>query len=182
MHEKIAHAHGMGAWENGVGHAHSLSLSLSPIRTGGKTDFPLVREETTIGRKDDNHISLPCAKISKYHAVIKKGEQGYYLRDRNSSNGVKVNDKLISQSGPQLLNEGDKIDIGTFTLYFHDERRAAKGAFTESGLPTPPGMCHEAVAESLAKRFFLLRGAQPLLLSWILRVPVNLANQSSLFP
>ncbi|TPX68190.1 hypothetical protein SpCBS45565_g03266 [Spizellomyces sp. 'palustris'] len=87
---------------------------------GGKTDFPLVREETTIGRKDDNHIALPCAKISKYHAVVKRGEHGYYIRDRNSSNGIKINEKLIS-SAPQLLKDGDKIDIGTFTLYFQDE-------------------------------------------------------------
>ncbi|KAJ3022305.1 hypothetical protein HKX48_006492 [Thoreauomyces humboldtii] len=87
---------------------------------GGKTDFPLVREETTIGRKDDNHIALPCAKISKYHAIVIKGEQGSYLRDRNSSNGIKVNDKLIPQSSPHLLREGDKIEIGTFVLQFHD--------------------------------------------------------------
>ncbi|KNC95832.1 uncharacterized protein SPPG_08774 [Spizellomyces punctatus DAOM BR117] len=87
---------------------------------GGKTDFPLVREETTIGRKDDNHIALPCAKISKYHAVVKRGEHGYYIRDRNSSNGIKINEKLIS-SAPQLLKDGDKIDIGTFTLFFQDE-------------------------------------------------------------
>ncbi|KAI9005192.1 hypothetical protein BC832DRAFT_531398 [Gaertneriomyces semiglobifer] len=82
---------------------------------GGTTDLPLLREETTIGRKDDNHIALPCAKISKYHAVVKRGEQGFYLRDRNSANGIKVNDKLVLKNVPHLLQSGDKIDIGTLS-------------------------------------------------------------------
>ncbi|KAI8593586.1 hypothetical protein BDZ88DRAFT_403050 [Geranomyces variabilis] len=89
-------------------------------RFGGKTDFLLVRDETTIGRKDDNHIALPCPRISKHHAMVYKGEQGFYLRDRNSANGIKVNDRLINQSSPHLLREGDKIEIGTFFLDFHD--------------------------------------------------------------
>jgi hypothetical protein len=41
---------------------------------GGKMNFTLAREETTIGRKEDNHIVLTCAKISKYHAVMKRIE------------------------------------------------------------------------------------------------------------
>ncbi|TPX60729.1 hypothetical protein PhCBS80983_g01647 [Powellomyces hirtus] len=89
-------------------------------RFGGKTDFHLVRDETTIGRKDDNNIALPCPRISKYHALVIRGEQGFYLRDRNSANGIKVNDKLISHNSPHLLREGDRIEIGTFSLDFHE--------------------------------------------------------------
>lgn len=39
---------------------------------GGKMNFNLARDETTIGRKDDNHIVLSCVKISKYHALMKR--------------------------------------------------------------------------------------------------------------
>ncbi|KAI9096052.1 hypothetical protein DFS34DRAFT_151005 [Phlyctochytrium arcticum] len=93
---------------------------------GGKTEFPLFGEETTLGRKDDNNIALPCAKISKYHAVIKRGENGYFIRDRNSSNGIKINDKLIPNT-PQLLHDSDKLDIGSFTLFFQDEFSSEDG-------------------------------------------------------
>ena len=43
---------------------------------GGKMNFPLLRQETTIGRKDDNDIMLTDPKISKYHASISKTENG----------------------------------------------------------------------------------------------------------
>ena len=37
---------------------------------GGKMKFTLSKPETSIGRKEDNDISLSCAKISKRHALI----------------------------------------------------------------------------------------------------------------
>ncbi|KAJ3115230.1 hypothetical protein HDU96_001014 [Phlyctochytrium bullatum] len=85
---------------------------------GGKNHFPLVREETLIGRKDDNHIVLLCNKISKHHAIVKRTENGYYVRDRNSSNGVRINDVMIAPNTPRLLVDGDRISIGTITLTF----------------------------------------------------------------
>jgi adenylate cyclase len=39
---------------------------------GGKVDFNIVKDKTTIGRRDDNDIVLTCAKISKYHAVVEQ--------------------------------------------------------------------------------------------------------------
>ncbi|KAJ1512369.1 hypothetical protein HMI54_008474 [Coelomomyces lativittatus] len=83
---------------------------------GGRTFFMLTREVTSIGRKEDNHIVLSCAKISKHHALIERTEHAYFLRDRNSSNGVKLNDVYVSQVTP--LNDGDRIHIGTVTLHF----------------------------------------------------------------
>ena len=43
---------------------------------GGKMTFSLIRPETQIGRKEDNHIVLTDGKISKYHAVLIKNEFG----------------------------------------------------------------------------------------------------------
>lgn len=42
---------------------------------GGKTSFSLFHNQTTIGRREDNHIVLHDAKISKYHAVIEKEDK-----------------------------------------------------------------------------------------------------------
>jgi hypothetical protein len=44
---------------------------------GGKMKFTLNKPETSIGRKEDNDISLSCAKISKRHASILRKEDRY---------------------------------------------------------------------------------------------------------
>ncbi|KAJ3053774.1 hypothetical protein HK097_003412, partial [Rhizophlyctis rosea] len=90
---------------------------------GGKMNFRLDEELTNIGRKDDNNIVLTCAKISKYHAVIKRTEKGYMLKDRNSSNGVKVNDIPIPPGTFSVhLKHQDVILIGTISLIFVEDR------------------------------------------------------------
>ncbi|KAJ3087429.1 hypothetical protein HK102_011134 [Quaeritorhiza haematococci] len=91
---------------------------------GGKVNFSLHREETGIGRKEDNHIVLTCAKMSKYHAYVKRKDNKYYVFDRKSSNGVKVNDVQIEPSQLHELQDGDVIKIGTISLTFCDEAAA----------------------------------------------------------
>ncbi|KAJ3206209.1 hypothetical protein HK099_000599 [Clydaea vesicula] len=89
---------------------------------GGKVNFPLVEDVTMIGRRDDNQIQLKkCPKISKYHAAIEKMDGRYYIRDKKSSNGVKLNSHYIEPDHPQLLSDGDKILIGSVQLEFFDE-------------------------------------------------------------
>ncbi|KAJ1551354.1 hypothetical protein HK096_000791, partial [Nowakowskiella sp. JEL0078] len=89
---------------------------------GGRMNWNLSEtEETTIGRKDDNKVVLSDVKISKYHASIKKSDKGYAIKDRKSSNGVKVNDKTIEPNRPYLLQDGDQILVGMITLNFYDK-------------------------------------------------------------
>jgi pSer/pThr/pTyr-binding forkhead associated (FHA) protein len=44
---------------------------------GGNMNYSLKRAETKIGRKDDNHIILTDATISKFHAVIYRKNDGF---------------------------------------------------------------------------------------------------------
>ncbi|KAJ1533837.1 hypothetical protein HK405_000292, partial [Cladochytrium tenue] len=92
---------------------------------GGKNHFPLFRDETKIGRKESgNHVVLMgCAKISKFHAVILRKDDGYYVRDANSSNGVHVNNVLIPKNDPYKLRDQDNLKIGSIELTFIDEVR-----------------------------------------------------------
>lgn len=46
---------------------------------GGNMNYPLTRTETNVGRKDDNHIILTDATISKFHAIIYRKPEGYLL-------------------------------------------------------------------------------------------------------
>lgn len=86
---------------------------------GEKYEVDLVREEISIGRRDDNHICLFDGLISKYHAIIRKEEDGkYFIRDKNSANGVRVNEKLIETAKMIMLNDNDMIEFGPFLMTF----------------------------------------------------------------
>jgi FHA domain len=46
---------------------------------GSKVTYPLIWEETTIGRKDDNQIVLTDATISKCHCSVFRKPDGYFF-------------------------------------------------------------------------------------------------------
>jgi len=82
--------------------------------------YHLDRRYLSIGRDTaENDISLPCAFVSKHHAVIEVVEEEdghvFYLQDLNSTNHTYVNDREISRV---QLQDGDIIRIGKNTLKF----------------------------------------------------------------
>ena len=84
---------------------------------GGKIDlaFPVQGERVTIGREADNLIQLPHDKVSKHHAVILPGQEGWEIKDLQSTNGTLVNGKQVPSA---VLKDGDLVKIGPFELYF----------------------------------------------------------------
>ncbi|KAI8836756.1 hypothetical protein CcCBS67573_g05249 [Chytriomyces confervae] len=110
---------------------------------GGKNHFTLMRDETTIGRNNNNHIVLNDPKISKYHAcVIKKQIDGdrhaYYIKDKNSANGVRVNAINIIPDTLHRLQDGDKVALGIIVLTFIDEHMAGDVTPASAGPSGPP--------------------------------------------
>ncbi|KAJ3107704.1 hypothetical protein HK100_003532, partial [Physocladia obscura] len=108
---------------------------------GGKNHFPLIRDETTIGRNNNNNIVLTDPKISKYHAIVKRvfneGEKTtYYIKDKNSSNGVRVNNINIVPDTLHRLHDGDKVSIGIIVLTFVDEHPAGEQPLAFSSAST----------------------------------------------
>lgn len=102
---------------------------------GGKNHFPLFRDETKIGRKDGvNHVVLiGCAKISKLHAAVLRKDDGYYVLDTNSANGVSVNSTMIPKNTPYKLHDADVLKIGSVELTFIDEIRNGAGIKNGNG-------------------------------------------------
>jgi len=80
------------------------------------------KETFTIGRSNDNNLTLSDKSVSRHHTEIKKTKEGYLLTDLGSYNGTKVNGKL-TQSG--LLKHNDKIKIGLTSLIFLVEKKDA---------------------------------------------------------
>lgn len=72
---------------------------------------------TRIGRGHDNDIVLDMDNVSRYHAVVESGDDGFVVRDNKSTNGTYVNGTEVGETG-RLLQSGDQIKIGGTILKF----------------------------------------------------------------
>ncbi len=81
---------------------------------GATTIVPLGEEEVTIGREPGNTIQLTEQNVSRQHARLAQGPDGWVIEDLESYNGVKVNGVLVE--GSVTLNEGDVVQIGDYHL------------------------------------------------------------------
>lgn len=70
----------------------------------------------TIGRESDNSIVIDNKLASRYHAIIQKIKNVYFLKDENSTNGTYLNGQKIPEGKYVRLNFGDKITIGNMSL------------------------------------------------------------------
>jgi uncharacterized RDD family membrane protein YckC len=83
-------------------------------------EMELDEELLTIGREATNKLVIADPSVSRQHAWVEKREDGYYLVDKNSSNGSYVNGKKVTQ---QKLSHNDKVQLGNAQLVFEDEEQ-----------------------------------------------------------
>ncbi|NJN71975.1 MAG: PrsW family intramembrane metalloprotease [Limnothrix sp. RL_2_0] len=94
-------------------------VSIRQIATGGVLT-PLLPEltlaagqEVIIGREPSCQLALDpnlYTMVSRRHAVVRPGDQGWEVNDLGSANGTYVNGKLIDQS--TVLKAGDHLTFG----------------------------------------------------------------------
>ncbi len=77
--------------------------------------FLLNTSLTTIGRAPENDIFLDDVTVSRKHAEISKGNNGYQVKDLGSLNGTYVNGKVEVESN---LSDGMELNIGKFKMHF----------------------------------------------------------------
>lgn len=70
----------------------------------------------TIGRSRDCDIVLEDSSISRRHAELRPGDQGWVIEDLGSTNGVRVNGNTVHS--PQEVRTGDRIEIGSTEMLF----------------------------------------------------------------
>ena len=93
--------------------------SIHVIANDGRIyDYPILKDEITIGRGKENDIVLKDGAISRNHARITKSRKDYYLIDLGSYNGTSVNGKTIQNV---LLKHDDHIKIGVTRLIFNSK-------------------------------------------------------------
>ncbi len=71
---------------------------------------------TTIGREDDNDITLPASNVSGSHARIDCTENRCYIIDVGSSNGTRVDRKPIPPHRSIEITEKSRISILAFHM------------------------------------------------------------------
>lgn len=70
----------------------------------------------TIGRSRDCDVVIDDAGISRRHAEIRVGEDGWTVADLGSTNGVIVNGQQIHGEWP--LQPGDRVELGSTEIVF----------------------------------------------------------------
>lgn len=75
----------------------------------------LDRERIKIGRRADSDIPLEHISVSGEHALITTIRNDSFLQDLGSTNGVRVNGKLVKN---HHLQDGDEINIAVFNLKY----------------------------------------------------------------
>lgn len=85
--------------------------------------FELTKDLHTAGRADARDICIKDPSISSYHAdFIKKGAT-YILRDRNSTNGSKVNNVPVTEDVE--LKSSDMIQLGNVEMLYDCQEKSS---------------------------------------------------------
>ena len=98
------------------------------LPVGGGDAIPLIRELLTIGRRESCDIPLRFPNISGVHCELIFRSGYWYIRDRNSTNGVKVNGTRVQE---KLLHPDDEISIGKRRYTIRYELPADRRALDE---------------------------------------------------
>jgi adenylate cyclase len=83
--------------------------------------FNLAKDEATIGRSNDNDIVLNDFSVSRRHAILRRENDAWVIRDNQSTNGVRIKEKLVQSA---RVGDGDQAVVGTFVLRFREEAEA----------------------------------------------------------
>ena len=87
-----------------------MDVSLVMFKSDGKRqDFPLNKDHTIVGRKNNCDLRIPLSSVSRQHCEVVVQGQKLKIKDLGSSNGTFHNGNRIQES---LLNAGDEITIG----------------------------------------------------------------------
>jgi pSer/pThr/pTyr-binding forkhead associated (FHA) protein len=72
----------------------------------------------TLGRSEKSDIFINDELVSRKHAVIKKEDENYFIRDLKSKNGTYINGAMIMPEEFIGIQEGDIIKVGRTEIVF----------------------------------------------------------------
>jgi DNA-binding winged helix-turn-helix (wHTH) protein len=107
------------------------------LRQGDEVREWRIAERVTLGRDEDCEVHLPDRTVSRRHATVTMGEDGYVLVDHASKNGTFVNG--IPVAAAVVLRDGDEVSVAArYKLVFVDAEATAPLVFESTGLRLDP--------------------------------------------
>src|SRR5947208_1113265 len=110
---------------------------LEILDEAGSRRVPLGLDPLTIGRHSENRVMVTDHMASRFHCIIGRSGEEYWVRDLNSSNGTHLNGKPV-RSSP--LEPGDTVSIGSTKIVLvvpNGEASGASPAPIEMAAPLP---------------------------------------------
>lgn len=102
----------------------------------GARRVPLAGDVLLIGRGEECDVIVDAPGVSRNHARLSWGTDGYSIEDAGSRNGVRLNGAPLE--GRRLLRAGDEVSIGEATLLASASEAAARSLPRAAG-PAPEG-------------------------------------------
>jgi len=95
---------------------------IATLTTETGTMYPLLEDETTIGRDERSTISVAHGSVSGRHARILRTADGFTIEDVGSRNGTFVNSEPVTEK--KTLADGDTVRLGKVLLTFNIAKEA----------------------------------------------------------
>lgn len=107
-----------------TGSPKTTPVAVAPIAkfvASNGSELPLAGESNPLGRRDFQSMVSPdkADLISRQHITVSYENGQYYIEDRGSTNGTRLNGSAIKGTGRHALRDGDNIDLaGALSFVF----------------------------------------------------------------
>ncbi|MFJ3303773.1 FHA domain-containing protein [Streptomyces sp. NPDC086549] len=136
--------------------------------------IPILDTRVTFGRNSENTVVISSLSVSRFHAeIVFDEDEGYVLRDCESSNGTLVNGEEVEN---RLLQPGDEITLGDQEFRFE----VADAMETLMALSLPRSVTHGAEGEQGPVLRVTVVGGGPVGLSFALLLEHFLGAQAQI--
>ena len=115
------------------------------VPQGGGDPIPLLKKSLLIGRRESCDIVLRFSNVSAHHCQLNVNAGYWYVRDKNSRNGVKVNGVRVTD---KRIDPGDILSVAKHKY----EVRYSPVELGAVGPPPPDEAERDIFSKSLLER------------------------------
>ena len=97
--------------------------------------FELKEDSVSAGRNDQRDICIKDPSLSSYHCDFIHTEEGYFVCDRGSTNGTRLNNVSLDAEEMYPLKNSDLLQLGSVEVMFEfDDGSSTTISRTETGI------------------------------------------------